>query len=1045
MQNENNQNENNKVEQKKYWRSLEDLNNENQLDLGQDKLQNINGLTTNTEFLSSPIREGSEKEAATDESRRDFMKLMAASFAMFGASACARRPVEHVVSYVKKPEHTTAGIAEWYASTIVDGSEECGVLIKTREHRPIKLEGNPEHPYSKGGLTATAQALVLSLYDPDRLQESLETQRKGLNQKSGNDKIHANIVEKLKSIKAKNGKVVVLTSPIFSPTTNKLIDSFVSAFGSGSSHVSYSPLSLEEQAVANEASYGARTLNAYDFEKANYILSFGADYLGTWGDVVSASKGWSKKRKLGASNSGNKEMSKTVAFESMMTLTGSNADERYRISSGDELKLALAIACELIVNQSKSKFSSDSALKAILQKYSPEKIAKDVQVDLSKIKEIAHDLWENRGQSLVLGGGNIVKGSNAAAIEAVVNLLNSAIENEGKTVFSTGVKYAASTKALLNLVEDLNAGKVSAVIIYGANPAYTLPQSIGFIEALKKAELVVNVNTHLDETAVLSDYVVAASHEFEKWSDVQTKANVISISQPTIYPLYSTISFEEALLKWGKDLGFSNFNETSYLEYLKNSWKHYQAQIGDARPFVSFWNETLRKGFAYKKSNPQTRSFNKNALSLIDKIPAQTTGLKLVMYKKVAGSDGALANNSWLYELPDPVTKVVWDNYACVSPKFAKEHGLKDGDMVKLTANNFSLEIPVLVQPGTHDDTVAVAVGFGRTNCGSVGNKIGFNIYPLSSRYGDFINTTSISVKLEKTGKKYKLAKTQFQDSIIDDRPIIKEASYSEYKQKPNAGNVYKDKLTTLWPTHDYPGYKWAMSIDLNACTGCSACVISCQAENNVPVVGKEHVLRSREMHWIRIDRYYSGRADNPETVYQPMLCQHCENAPCENVCPVLATVHDHEGLNQQIYNRCVGTRYCANNCPYKVRRFNWFTFTDVAKPLNLAYNPDVTVRTRGVMEKCTFCVQRIREAKDLAKDTNSAVPDGAIKTACQQSCPTDAITFGNINNKDSSVSQWTKDPRGYRVLEELNVRPSITYLTKIRNRNSKEHSLKHS
>lgn len=491
-------------------------------------------------------------------------------------------------------------------------------------------------------------------------------------------------------------------------------------------------------------------------------------------------------------------------------------------------------------------------------------------------------------------------------------------------------------------------------------------------------------------------------------------------------------------MAWAKQLKLEGAIATlpTWHAYLQNSWREtVYSQSKTTTPFPLFWDSVLREGFVdlrAKGTAPKVRKFNASSLAKLPKLE-WTRGTTLVLYPKVGLYDGRQANVGWLQELPDPVSRIVWDNYLMVSPSRARVEGVKEGDVIKVTVGKVSAELPVHIQPGMHDHTFAAAVGYGRTYAGRVGNDVGVNVFPLAGAATFAMKLSALSTTIAKTGKNEDLANTQGHHAL-ENRPIVREAAFKEYRHNPAAGNEDHEKLTSIWPKWEYKGYRWGMAIDLNSCTGCGACVVSCQAENNIPVVGKKYALSHKEMHWMRIDRYYSGDTDNPSVVYQPMLCQHCENAPCETVCPVLASVHSPEGLNEQVYNRCVGTRYCENNCPYKVRRFNWFGFTDVASPLNLVFNPDITVRTRGIMEKCTFCVQRLAAAKDKAKDEGRAVRDGEAKTACQQSCPTEAIIFGNMNDQGSTVAKVKADPRGYHVLEEINVRSSITYLTKIRN-----------
>lgn len=1020
----------------KYWRSVEDLARDPNLPADRSD-----------EFESAPAMNGSADDGIDGHSRREFFKLMGASLALMGTAACTRRPAEKIVPYLKKPEDVTLGVANWYASTCGECDSGCGILVKSREGRPIKFEGNPEHPINKGGLCARGQASVLNVYDPDRKRTALEVGRKGGESQISWGDLDKTAIEKLQAAKSKGGKVRILTGEISSPSTTKIINEFLSAFP-GSKHVTYEPLGADEVAAAAELTYGARVVPHYHFDRAEMIVSFGADFLGTWESPVEFNKDFSKTRKVGknAAKAGGKSMSRFVAFESLMTLTGTNADARYRVKSGDEHKVALALAHELVVVQGKSRFAGDSNVRAALTGYEIASVAQHLGVPADVLKTTTRELWEHRGKSLVVGGGQSVKGDNGVALEIAVNLLNSALENDGVTVDATGSPSTAKSSftELAKLIEDMKAGQVDVLLIYKTNPVYALPKSMGFEEALGKVGTVLAFSMFADETTKVADYLLATPHHTEAWGDASPYVGVYSIQQPTISPLYQTRDFEESLLTWGKKIGASGAINSvpNWHEYLKSNWNQTTyKEHGAGKPFQLWWEELLREGFVgIGRAGAHARTFSTASLKSLPSLAWTGNKVTLVLYPKISQGDGRNANNGWLQELPDPVTKITWDNYASISVERAKSMGVSEGDILRLRTELTTLEVPAHIQPGMHDDTIAVAVGYGR-KAGHVGNNIGVNVFPFSVAGKYAMTMSALIVNPEKTGKTYELASTQSHHSYEGRTAVVKEASLSEYRKDEKAGNEKEGELTTFWPEHQYLGYRWGMAIDLNSCTGCGACVIGCQSENNIPVVGKPFVLTSREMHWLRIDRYYSGKLEQPEVVHQPMLCQHCENAPCETVCPVLATMHDHEGLNQQVYNRCVGTRYCANNCPYKVRRFNWFTFTEpggsrgfVEAPMQMQYNPDITVRTRGVMEKCTFCIQRIRDVKDRAKDAGIKVKDGELKTACQQSCPTDAIYFGNINDKGAQVSVIASDPRGYHVLEELNTRPSITYLTKIRN-----------
>jgi molybdopterin-containing oxidoreductase family iron-sulfur binding subunit len=937
-------------------------------------------------------------------------------------TACTRRPVEKIIPYANKPENVTPGVANWYASSCGECSSGCGVLVKTREGRPIKLEGNPDHALTQGGLCATGQASVLNLYDPDRLTAP-QTVSGGATTAGSWDEIDAQIIGKLKSVKNQGGRVRLLTGEL-TGSTLKLIEDFGRQF-SDFKHVTYDVMSEDETATAQDLAYGAgRVMPRYAFDKAKVIVTFGADFLGNWGNQVENSKSFSKGRK-----GTHGHVTRLYAFESIMTLTGSNSDLRHPVAPGDQLKVALAIANEVIMGGG-TRLSGDSAVTGLIGKYNAGSVSQETGVPAALIQRAAKDLKEARGAGIVLGGGHTARGNLGVALDVVASLLNSALDNDGATIDGTsnnGV-VLSSAAALEDLRKDLDAGRVDALILHRANPVAALA-SLGI--NVDKAKLVVSTSRHADETALKAQFICPDHHDLENWGDAHPGRGIWSIRQPTISPLHKTRAFEDSLIAWGKGLG-GTF-AASWYDYVRTQWQGVQREVGEGGSFGAFWEEVLRRGVVYNKSalnGGRARSFRSAALaSAVSAVGAAPAGLKLVVFPNTAMGDGRNSNNSWLQEFPEPVSRTTWGNVVALAPATAAKMSVKDGDIVRVKAGDTTIELAAQVQPGQHADTVAIALGYGRTAAGRVGNGVGVNASQFLRWQSGRIAYGGESATVSKTGGFRKLACTQTHHSM-EGRDIIRE-------EKLHGDHGHKHEghhLVTLWPEHKYEGYRWGMAIDLNACTGCGACVIGCQAENNIPVVGYKDITNGREMHWMRIDRYYSGTAENPDTAYQPMLCQHCENAPCETVCPVIATSHDDEGINQQTYNRCVGTRYCANNCPYKVRRFNWFTYTDVATPLHMAYNPDVTVRTRGVMEKCNFCTQRVREAKHKAKDLNRRVLDGEIQTACQQSCPTDAITFGDINDKNSKVSKLSHDKRAYHVLEEINVRPSISYLNKIRN-----------
>jgi molybdopterin-containing oxidoreductase family iron-sulfur binding subunit len=1028
---------------KKYWRTLEEL--------------------ADTEAFQELISLEFPDQAdiwPSALSRRQFLTLMGASLALAGLGGCSVRPAAptNIVPYVHPPEQIVPGKPLFYATAMTLAGCGVGLLVESHLGRPTKIEGNPEHPASLGATDAFHQASVLTLYDPDRSKTVTH-----LGQTRTWEEAVRVMRDAIEKQRPKRGAGVrILSEAIVSPTLAQQVDDFLKEYPQAKWH-QYEPIGREASRQAAMQAFGEPVNTYHDFTKADVVLSLDADFLGCGaGHLRNVADFMSRRRvRTSAEAAQRAEMNRLYVVETAVSSTGAKADHRLALRAAEVEGFGRAIGEKVGINPQGSKTRPG----AWNEKHEP------------WIAAVARDLEQHRGRCVVLAGDR-----QPAAVHLLAHALNDRLGNIGKTVFHTApiaarpVDFTASLKELL---DDADAGHVELLLILATNPVFTAPADFNFTDRIQKIPLRVHLGLHEDETALQCHWHLPETHFLEAWSDTRTFDGTATIMQPLIQPLYENRSVHEVLQVVTHGL------EKPGYEIVRDYWRKHQASGGRPSPgasadFEQFWQTAVHDGIVPNTKLPAKSVSLKGGwekhLSKEPRTPVSGRGeYELVFQPDPTIYDGRFANNGWLQELPKPITKLTWDNAAIMSPATAKElgvglgayahggeHGGSRPDVVELQLGDGSVKAPIWIMPGHADGSITVCLGYGRERAGKVGGTdgktVGFNAYRLRTSEQPWFAS---GLKVTKTGERYLVACTQ-QHQLMENRESVRSATLKEYQQNPNFLETREPEAAreateqqvpaprtnlqpnrerrplTLYPPFPYEHHKWGMAIDLTTCTGCNACVVACQAENNIPVVGKNQVAAGREMHWLRIDRYNAGPYERPtEFHFQPLPCMHCENAPCEYVCPVEATVHSADGLNEMIYQRCVGTRFCSNNCPYKVRRFNFFTYADYAsKQLQMQYNPDVTVRSRGVMEKCTYCVQRIRHAGIDAQAENRPIADGEILTACQAACPAQAIVFGDLNDAKSTVKQWKDSPLNYSLLEEVNTNPRTTYLAALRNPN---------
>ncbi len=966
---------------RKYWRSLDELAETEEF---QDLLRHE--FAQGADQWLNPV------------GRRNFLKLMAASLALGGLAACTPTQSEKILPYVRAPEEIVPGKPLFFATATQLRGIATGVLAESHEGRPTKIEGNPDHPGSLGAADTFMQASVLDLWDPDRSQSVSNV---GL--VNTWNAFLATLAVELEQQRVKNGAGLrILTETVSSPSLASQLQALLAEFPEAKWH-QYEPVNRDQARQGAIIAFGEDVNPIYHFERAERVLALDADFMAAGPIGVRYARDFSDKRRVRADQA---DMNRLYVVESTPSVTGSMADHRLPLRPSRMLSFVTALAAELGLDITPPPADSLGNLPA------------------DWIPAVARDLQAHEGSSLVLTGDN-----QPPAVHALAHAINEALGNVGQTVIYTDPLEAQpvdQTESLRELVDDMAAGQVDLLVIIEANPVYNAPADLNFAAQMQKVNLRVRMGLYEDETSALCQWHIPETHYLESWDDARAYDGTVTLVQPLIEPLYDDKSVHQLLAAMLDQPGLTDY------DVVRDYWAN---QNPDSN-FDQLWKQALYNGFMEGTALPP-KNVSVDMASVKQAVePSQPeTSLEIAFRPDPSLWDGRFANNGWLQELPKPISKLTWDNPALISPATAERLGLSTEDVIEVERNGRTLGLPVWVMPGQADETITLTLGYGRTRVGRVGNEVGFNTYTLLTSDHPW---SIAGVDARPTGDQYRLATAQ-SHYRMEGRELVRLGTLEHYREEPDFAQhvVHEPPDISFFSGYEYDSYAWGMVVDLNVCNGCNACVTACQAENNIPIVGKDEVLNSREMHWIRLDSYFEGELDNPRPLHQPVMCQHCEQAPCELVCPVNATVHDHEGLNVMVYNRCIGTRYCSNNCPYKVRRFNFLHYTgDGSESLKGQHNPNVTVRTRGVMEKCSYCVQRISTARIEAKKENRQIRDGEVVTACQASCPTGAIVFGNINDPDSQVSQLKAQPQNYGILTELGTRPRTSYLAKLTNPN---------
>lgn len=966
--------------------------------------------------------------------RRDFVKLLSAASVATAIPGCVRQKPRNLIPYVIPHEEIRPGRAVWYATVCRECPAGCGVHVRVREGRAVKIEGNPVHPVSEGKLCSRGHAALQGLYNPDRVQHPLRKNDEGRWERVSWDDAEELIARRLREIKNKGeGNSVAFFSSHQTGSLDALIDEFLAFIGS-TRRIRYEAFGFESIRTASRAVFDVDKIPQYSLDRAKYIVSFGADFLETWMSPVKHAREFGKSRELT-----NSRMAPFVYVGPRLSMTATNSDQFIKVKPGQEYALALGMV-HVIVHENHARNLTRAELvqiRSIVEDYFPRAVERITGIPHEKVEKLARRFAQAQ-PSVALAGGTVLDGNNGALTAAAVHLLNYVVGNINQTVTFEQTNHLEALNSYADIrrfIRSVEQGEIAVLFLHDTNPSFTLPDASGFNTALEKIPLKVALSSYFDETSAKSDIILPINTPLESWGDYEPSDGVYGLMQPVMQPVFNTKMTGDVLLSFKARVS-NEQNDKTFHGYVKQRWRAHHRRFEPNADYEDFWIASLANGGRFAEARTVqvrvTTRFTKQTLEeLRDRTTGESRGMELLTYPSLNHYDGRTANRPWMQEIPDPMTQMTWENWVEIHPEDAKRLNARNGTKLEIRTPHGVVELPAYVYNGIQPGVIAIPIGQGHTEYGRYAENTGANpvrlLSPTQSEKTSGVKWSGVSVTVVNKQERMRIANVAGSDYQFD-RPFLQVVTVEELIRNSHQNKEEKE-VPQIYDPHEYPDHRWGMTIDLNKCIGCSACVTACYAENNIPVVGKEDVRRGRELTWIQVQRFFDAR-DDGHGRFLPMLCQHCTAAPCEPVCPVYAAYHTPEGLNAQVYNRCIGTRYCANNCPYKVRRFNWWDY-DFPAPLNWQLNPDVTVRSKGVMEKCTFCVQRIVGARQQARLEGRTIQDGDVMTACQQTCPTDAIVFGDLKDPESKVNRLRNQhrARGYRVIEHLNTQPAIVYL----------------